>query len=250
MQATSEATAEIGHNQEPTEFDRLAERREALLDNARRWLTERPEFTDKEMADKAEDFIKQLRAFNKEVEEQRKAEKKPHDDAAKAVQAKYKGFTDGTLSALDAFNKKKTDYLKKLEQIRLDEERKAREEADKKARLAREAAERAAQEADSEDALDASIEAQQLQRDAEQSQAEAEAIASSKPKLQGNFGNASGLRKHYSAKVTDHQACLAFFSDRQEVRELIQKLANAHAKSPASRNIPVPGMEIIVEERA
>lgn len=82
-------------------------------------------------------LIDQLRKADVEGEERRKAEKKPHDDAAKAVQDKWKPVLEVGERALDTCRKTLADYLRRKEDAQ-------RAEAERVRKLAEDAANEAA----------------------------------------------------------------------------------------------------------
>lgn len=242
---TDAVVAEIGHNQEPTKYDQLTERRDVLLATARKWLEERPVITDQVMADTAADFLKQLKAFEKEAESERKAEKKPHDDAAKAIQARYAELKDPVKTAEGFIKKKVEAYLKAELKKKQEAERAAREEAERKKREAHEAEMMALQAAQTGDAVDAAGEADRTAEAAVLAEKEADAVANQKTQVHGEFGSAAGLKKTYKAVITDHDTALMHFKDHPDVVAVVQKLANGIARSPASRHQKIPGVEIV-----
>lgn len=193
------ATPGIGHNQPPPDpFEASRSRVDALIATANRWLLERPEITDEEMAAKADDFMNQLTAEAKAVDEARKAQHKPHDDAKKAIQLKWCPLIDMLGTAKELFRPRITAWLR-AKQARAEEERK-RQEAEALAKLqAAEDAKRAAQE---QGTVEATIQARQAAEAAEV--AVAETARPVRAQVKGNYATkARSLRKVWKYRVTD-----------------------------------------------
>lgn len=174
-------------------------------------------------------LLDEVRKARKDADAQRAAEKKPHDDAGKAVQAAWKPLIDRCDKAADAIKSALTPY------------REARQRAkDEAARIAREQAaeaERAAQAAlQSSDDLEERFAAEETLKAAGKLNAQANRIDRS----------ATGLRTYYEAEVTDRRAALNHYIARVPERfaALIQQLANEDARGTRA---PVPG--VIFHER-
>jgi len=134
----------IGDNRPPVDarttiLDRIRDQQAA----ASAWLNEVSEITDQEQADRAADFKRQTRGLQKEADTLRKTEKKPHDEAAAAIQS----FWNPRISALEKFEESIDAKIGKW--LSSERERIAREQAAamKAARDAEEAAEREAERA-------------------------------------------------------------------------------------------------------
>ena len=170
-----------------------------------------------------------LRKAKKDADAQRAAEKKPHDDAGKAVQAAWKPLLDRCDMGLDAIKKALTPY------------REARQRAkDEAARIAREEA--AAKLAEAQAAL--------RQSDDLEARFEAEATLKQADKLVAVANRidrtATGLRTYWEAEITDRREALKHYITRQPeaFEALIQELANKDARGTRA---PVPG--VVFHER-
>lgn len=126
-----------------------------------------------------------LRKARKDADAQRAAEKKPHDDAAKEVQAKWKPLLDRCDLAVAEIKKLLTPYRDARQRAKDEEARKAREEA-----AAREAAAREALQ--SSDDLESKFTAEKELKQASKLTAVANKIDRS----------ATGLRTKWRAEVT------------------------------------------------
>lgn len=168
----------------------------------------------------ADDFHKAL----KDADKARATEKKPFDDGAKAVQAKWKPI-------LDKANAGKRACLEALTPYRTAKQR-AKDEAARKAREEAEAREKAAQDAlrQSED-LEAKFQAEQDLETAAKLKAVANKIDRS----------ATGLRTHWEAEITDRKAALLHYLGKfpERFEALIQQMANEDARGARGT---VPGV--------
>lgn len=168
-------------------------------------------------------LLDDFRKAKKEADKERAAEKKPHDDAAKAVQLKWKPLLDRCDIAADAIKRALTPYRA--------EKQRAKDEA---ARIAREEAERAhkaAQAAFQSDDLEARLEAERLANQAKAMQVQANKIDR----------QSTGLRTFWEAEITDRKAALLHYLARKpdQFAALIQSLADKDARNEATRrNIP------------
>lgn len=176
----------------------------------------------------AADFHKAL----KEADKARAAEKKPFDDGAKDVQAKWK-------PVLDKADAGKKACLEALTPYRTAKQR-AKDEAARKAREESAARERKAQEnLRASDDLESRFQAEQ----------EIEAAAKLKAAANKIDRSASGLRTHWEAEITDRKAALlhylAKFPERFEA--LIQQMANEDARGARGT---VPGVTFHEIKRA
>lgn len=165
---TDTSAATIGHNQPPEGLpagpesirEAIRERREKLFarkDDLVAGSRRMPESVeDDETAGKVGDFIKQVNAARKSLEDARKADKQPYLDGGKAVDALFKPHVEGLDGVKAQAQQLLTAYQRRVaeaeRQRREEEARRAREEAERKAAEAQtaaddEAARRAAEEA-------------------------------------------------------------------------------------------------------
>lgn len=242
MNAVLPETHQIGANgpPEPTTREALTTHLSDLLAEAHNWA-DGTEVYSQEQADEASRLIDELRKGANAAEEQRKAEKKPHDDAAAEVQAFWgtwiadpKTKNPGKVwKAIDALKACVKPYLDRLEAERQEAARKAREEAEAAARAAAEAA-RAAAASD----LAAQEAAEDLIRAAEQAEADAKRIENAKSQARGGE-RALGLRKIFVAVMTDRKAALLHYVAQQPEAfvDLLQRLADQDVRA-GKRQIP------------
>ncbi|NFV80048.1 hypothetical protein [Magnetospirillum aberrantis] len=235
-----------GHNLPPEEA-----RVNDLVAVANRWIKERSVLADQETADKCSAFLDQINLALKALEKQRKDEKQPHLDAAKAVDAKFKPLTDLLEKAKTLVKPLLTAWLQKLDREREAAARAAREEV---ARLAAEAA-RAAEEAQkAADVIGATVEAEAAARAAEEAQKAAQRAEKAPTNLQSSMGaRTKSLRTVWRARVTNHAAALWHFHKHPDVIATIERLASAEARAEAAHNkgiSTIPGVEFYPERTA
>jgi hypothetical protein len=104
-------TPTIGHNRAP--FDLIAEEIDDLYGEAKNFA-DGESITDQKTADAVTALFEGLHAAGGKAEEQRKIEKKPHDDAAKAVQEKFKPLSDKVTRGKSALGELLAPWRKKL----------------------------------------------------------------------------------------------------------------------------------------
>ena len=224
-----DAPASIGDNSGDLS---LADQIKDYSASALAWLRQAG-IKDKTSADVAANYRAELLRLSKEADREREIEKRPHDDASKAVQAKWKPLIDEASNAANTIRNELTQFMRAEEQ-RLEAERRKKWETEQKAV----AAERERIEA----------ERAKLMRDDPIA-----ALTSNEPELPmappppdpvkvnagGQRGRAAGLRTVTKYVVTDHAKALAFFADSEDVRELVQKLSERASKA----GVAVPGVE-------
>lgn len=176
-----------------------------------------------------DELMDEFRKASKDADKARAAEKKPHDDAGKAVQEKWKPIIAkadrGTIACKDAL----TPYRVEKQRIADEAARKAREEAEAK----QAAAQAALQQSDD---LEAKFQAEQELEHAKKLAAVANRIDRAP----------TGLRTSWEAELTDKGAALRHYLKTQpdEFSYLIQMLADRDARGARP---PVPG--VIYHER-
>lgn len=167
-------------------------------------------------------LMDELRKARKDADAQRAEEKRPHDEAGKAVQAKWKPLLDRCDMAVAEIKKLLTPYRDAKQRAKEEEARKAREEA-----AAREAAAREALQ--SFDDLEAKFAAEKELKQASKLTAVANKIDRS----------ATGLRTKWEAEVTDYPALLRYVKERQPqlLRDWLADFADSQVRS-GIRQIP------------
>jgi hypothetical protein len=186
------------------------------------------EATSDEQEAALDGLLDDFRKAKRDADKERAAEKKPHDDAAKAVQAKWKPLIDRCDIGSDAIKKALTPYRVAKQ--------KAADEAARKAREQAEAERLAALEAFKSDDLEQRLEAETKAAQAKALQAQANKIDKS----------ASGLRSTWSAEIIDRKAALLhYIKVKPEAFEaLVLQLATQDARNEATRR-DLPGVKFI-----
>jgi len=205
--------AGVGHNNppEPTPYEAVKQEIEDLYLEAGNWLDGEPIANEAQAAEIAE-LKRRIQAAAKKAEAQRVAEKKPHDDAAAAVQALYnpliqkgKGKTE---LAIAAANKALAPWLAELDR----QQREIAAEAQRKAQEAAEAARAASLKAAESASLAEREEADRLQDFAKAVNKTARAAETAKPQVHATGGGrAIGMKTVYHPELSDPAAAIEYF---------------------------------------
>lgn len=241
--------AVIGNNNPPDAL--LAEANERI-DFANRWLTERAEIADDEIADKAGGFKGQIAATRKALDNRRLDENRKWD-AGQA--AKYRSPLDLLQRAHDAIDAKIKAWLK-VKDERLAAEKRAQEAEAARIRQEAEEAQRQAEEEASKKGGDV-LRAQQAAEDAaERAKVAAELAAApvQRAAVKGTYTQrAITLRTYWDAKITDEAKALKSYAKHPTIRaaalEAIQRVAKAEAISTKDKTKAPAGVEFYSEER-
>jgi DNA repair exonuclease SbcCD ATPase subunit len=193
--------------------------------------TASPVTTD-EQEEALDALLDDVRKAANDAEAQRKAEKKPHDDAAKAVQAAWKPLLDKCEVAAAALKNALTPYREARQRAKDEAARLAREEAEAKQKAAQEALK-------ASDDLEERFAAEEQLKQASKLTAVANKIDRS----------ATGLRTYWEAEITGRREALKHYITAYpgEFEALIQRLADADARG--SRGT-VPGITFHERKRA
>lgn len=255
----------IGGNNPPP-FESLSLRMEELLSGARTVVTEHSGLiTDKAVGERLAGFKKQLDDLLKKADDERKAEKAPHLEAERLVDAKWKVLSEKITKAVTFIAPKLTAHLnflneerRKEEALVLEQQRKAQEEAD---RLQREADE-LARKAEAGELKGSKADPIQAKLDADAAAETAKALQKDAKALAGNATVGSGFtvggkarsistRTFYHAKIDKVLVALAFFHDNQRLIDTLQAIANDYVRSASNpEHEPPPGCSVYTETKA
>lgn len=229
----------IGHNM-PDQFTLFAEHINELIEQANQFLDGNPVATDGQAEDVSR-LLNMLRKASNDADEARKAEKRPHDDAAKAVQAKWKPVLDNADLAVTTCKRALEPFLLRKQEEQRAAAEAARLEAEQKAAAAREAAENVSQ-AD----LGALTTARDLTEAAMAAEKAARRAENAKPQVRGGE-RATGLRTSYNAQILDPIAFgkWAWEHRKEEYVAFLTSLAIREC-----RHGPLPGVRITKEGKA
>ncbi len=195
-------------------FEGLKDRIEDLARDAQA-LIEAGAAADQSAADRASDLANRLALLQKQADAARAAQKKPHDDAAAAVQAKWKPL----LGIADIYRQIKAAVITPF-LVAEDAKRRTAEAAARK--VAEEAAKAGTPMPDPVT----------MQRAA--------------PKAGSNGRRSVALRTVKVVTIADRGALLAFFADNEQITEVLQRLA----EKATAAGVKVPGVTVTEEQRA
>lgn len=180
------------------------------------WLDGSP-IENQAQADEVSRLLDELRRARKDADAARAEEKKPHDDQAKAVQAKWKPLLDTADLAADGCKKALAPWLQKVEEQQRAAAEAARREAERQAEEAR-----AALAAAAGNDIAAREEAEALVTQAKAAERAASKAEQERPQAHGG-ARATSLRTSYEPVLTngveaarhywtaERDACEAFF---------------------------------------
>ncbi len=226
----------LGHNNPPA-FEAFSMALDDAYSTAKDFLDGAP-IENQGQADAVGRIVAETKKLRKDADAARAEEKRPHDEAAKAVQAKWKPLLDRAETIIEAAQRPLTTYLAKLAAQQAEAERIAREEAERKAQEAIAAARKA-------ESMDDLEHAKALQDEADKAAKEAAKAGRAKAHVAGGE-RAIGLRSYKVATVTDRRAALNWIAkhDPAALTAFIEEYATRHAPTR-----PMDGVEVTVERR-
>jgi hypothetical protein len=206
-----------------------------LLLEARNYLDGEP-IANEQQAEAVSSLLNRLRRVAKDADEARKTEKKPHDDAAKAVQAKWTPIIDKAALASSTAKQALAPWLRQVEEKQRAEAEAARVEAERLARIAAEAHSTASGN------LQASEDAERLLKAAEAARKDAAKADKAKAHARGGE-RAVGLRSVWTPTLTD--ACLALKHYRERQPELLKEWLVEQAERDVRAGArSIPGFDV------
>jgi hypothetical protein len=223
---------DIGHNQPPP-VDAMGLHVDDLFQLVSDTLAGVDAVKNDEQDAALDGLLDDFRKARKDADEYRAAEKRPHDEAAKAVQAKWKPLLDRCDMATAEIKAKLTPYRNAKIAAREEAIRIARETAEQKQKAAQDALRQS-------DDLEARFAAEEQLKQATILTAAANRADRS----------ATGLRSIWVAKITDRRAALNhYLREQPEMFErLIQDLADKDARNEATRR-NIAGVSFIQERK-
>lgn len=253
---TSEAG--IGHNSgggipyDISAFQPLELRAREIADAGAEWI-KLPKIETEDQAQKANDFLGQVRKIEKDTEAERKAQKKPHADAGAAVDKAFKALID-PLSKISAPVKKK---LLEFADAKAAEERAEKARLAEEARKAAEEAERMKEKAEASGDVFGQAEAEAAAKDAEKMAAGAAKETKTQAKSATGGGRTMAARTTWKARLDPDEdrgramnRAFSFFRAHEKythaVEELFIRMAEAERRSAEGVN-EIPGIDFYPE---
>lgn len=242
--------AVLGHNQppepvEPTPFEIAEKAVNDIYGEAKLWL-DGAKVEDQNTADGMGNLLTVIRKAKALAEESRKVEKKPHDDAAKEVQARYVPLIEKADLAAAACKKALTPWLEAQEKARQEAARIAQEAADKKRREAEEAI-----RATDATNLEERAAAESLLKDAKKAEKVAASIDRQTSNAGGYMGRAIGLKSVWSATMTDPVLAARHFWTQPDTKEELTAFVQGLADKAVRAGIrTIPGFDIAEHKEA
>lgn len=243
--------AAIGHNNPPTEahdpalYEKLSTSVENFNTAAAEWI-KKGKVEDVETSEKLTDFIAGARKLRQIVDKNRREQKAQWDALGGEVQTAYKTLLDRIDAIAKTPNAMQADWLsrerQRKEQERVEAIRKAAEE---KAR-----AEEKLRQAEARTDMAGLADAEKALKDTEKQEKKAQKGVSAKSGSASGGTRSMGLRTIKTAKVTNIARLFTHYRDRPEVEEVLVRLANADLRSPDVDDSSIPGIEIVMEEKA
>lgn len=214
------------------------------------------EIQTEEQAGDLNDYLSGLKKNRDEVEKARKAAKKPHDDASKAVQAAFTPLVTKIDFTIGKLRPMLTAFMDRKEAERRAAERAAREEAARAAKAAEEAAAKAAARND----IAGEVAAQEQAKAAAEKAKEAERLAKGRVSVASGSGGGrtASYRTYWRAEVANPRvAYMELSSGRHpeiaaELAETIRALGErvARSKDFNPETDTLPGFVFHAERRA
>lgn len=233
----------IGHNNppEPTAFEAFDTHLGDLFEEARNHLDGAGVNSEPE-AEAVSKLLDLIRTAHKDADKARAAEKKPHDDAGKAVQAKWKPLLDRADLAVDTCKKVLAPWLTKKEAEARAAAEAARREAEEKSRQAAEAM-RQVQVSD----LAGREHAEALVATAKQAETAASRAEKVRPQAAGG-ARATTLRSYYTPELVSPSEALKHYVSTHpgEIKACLQRLAETDVREGRRQ---IPGFKIVGERR-
>jgi hypothetical protein len=188
-----------------------------------------------EEADKAANYAEVFGKLEKTADKTREAEKAPHLEAGRAVDAKWKPTIESAATAKKwakglAEDFAKAEAARRAEEARIANEKAQREYAEAQAKAKAEAEQRAA------------LEAKGVQLPEFAPPPEPPKVIAADPVKIGTGSRRQSLRKVPTWEITDASAMLKFFAERNIKSDAILAAALADAKTLMTAGISVPGV--------
>lgn len=234
----------MGHNNppEPSPFEAFTAHIGDLFEEAKNFLDGEGVNSEGE-AEAVAKLLDLIRTASKDADKARAEEKKPHDDAGKSVQAKWKPLLERAELAASTCKKALTPWLQKKEAERQAQAEAARIEAQRKADEAA-AAIAAARETD----LEAQEQAEAMLKEAKKAEAAASKVENSRAQAAGG-ARAVSLRTTYRPTLESPSEALRHYASVRpaELKAFLLTLAETDVREGKRE---IPGFTITAEQTA
>jgi hypothetical protein len=226
------AVATFGSNAPADPHKAFALHIDDLFEEATNFLDGEP-IANQAQADAVSALLNRLRKASNDADEQRKVEKKPHDDAGAAIQARWKPLLSKADLAAQTCKRALAPFL----EVQEAERRRAVEAAQEEARQKAEAARQAAEQARGDDlASQTTVRSLHLIAD----EANKAAAKAEKQKVQAKGGErATTLRTRWVAEIVDRRAALNHYARIRpdDLAAWLQEQVDGDARR-SLRNVP------------
>lgn len=233
----------IGDNNPPEEtpFETVKTKILDLYLEAGNWCDGEPINSEKQ-ATCVSTLIDDLRKATKEADALRKEEVKPHDEAKKAIQARYNPLIQKDKGkaalAIEMLKGAMVPWLEKKKQAKEEAEQKAREEAEAE----RLKAEQAMAAAKASTDLKVREEAEKLAENADLAEHAAKVISKQSTTVSNGSARGTYLKTIYTPVIVDPSAvCAHYWSTRQD--DLMSKIMELVKSDYSTGNRNIPGVQ-------
>ena len=233
----------IGHN-EPDVFYMAEDRVQALVATANNSLADIDKIYTEELANRASDIIEQLTKDRGKVDNTRTEATKLLREKVSVENNRYNRLLSFVDEAVKRFKEKLIPWYAHLEKEKQEDERKAKEEAD---RLHKAADDKAAEAASSEgNIIDNAIAADEADKAAKAADKAFDLETQRLIQVKGDKASrARGLRTTWKARITNIELACAYYHDAPELLSTLIKLASKDARGGRRR---IPGFDVYYEE--
>lgn len=236
------AAAPMGHNAPADPFTAFSLHLDDLDEQARQFLDGTP-IASEQQAEDVSRLLNMLRKASNDADDARKEEKRPHDEAAKAVQSKWRPLLERVDLAVSTAKRALTPWLAAKDA----EQRAAAEAAAQEAREQAEAAAQVAAQVRPDD-LAGQTTLRVKQENAAAAAKAADRLSKARPTVKGGE-RANSLRSRWTATLDDPVAALRHYRERQP-EELKLWLVEQATRDVRAGKRQIPGFTITEEKVA
>jgi len=238
--------AGLGHNGAPPYVpDDLLAKVADFAATAGEWLDVKA-ISSAEQAARCTDYLDGARELFKLLDSERRRQKIPHDEAAKAVQEVFRPSLEKVDFSIKRVGSVMTAWLSAEKRRQEEQQRQERAEAQ---RLRREA-EDLARMAEARNDIDGMVAAQAQLAEAERAQKEASKKVSARAGSATGGGRLTSLRVTTECVVESKGVALARYRDHPEVIALIERLATAEVRAQKGEKVAPNGFKLVEKESA